>query len=159
MNYKEASQMLSEMQRSNEVLFRMAISHLMDVGIRHLTDKNVEYTCKEIMKQDDHNSVLTNEFQCEIVRMAAKIATIEHTLVLAYISLNVKYDVSPTESPTEGAMKVNLEGDGCDDEGNIYYEYAYCPICNHEYEVYYDYHDNYCRECGQALDWSDLPEE
>ena len=36
---------------------------------------------------------MTNEFQCEIVRTAAEIAKIEHTLVLAYIAKNVKYDV------------------------------------------------------------------
>lgn len=94
MNYKEASKALAEMQRSNEIIFRMAISHLMDVGIRHLTDENVEYTCTEIMKQDDSNSFMTNEFQCAIVRAAAKIAKIEHTLVLAYIAKNVKYDVT-----------------------------------------------------------------
>ena len=94
MTYKEAAKALTEMQRSNEIIFRMAISHLMDVGIRHLTDENVEYTCKEIMKQDDSKSYMTNEFQCEIVRAAAKLAKIEHTLVLAYIAKNVKYDVA-----------------------------------------------------------------
>jgi len=94
MNYKEASKKLMEMQRSNEILFRMAISHLMDVGIRHLTDENVESTCAEIMKQDDSHSFMTNEFQCEIVRTAAEIAKIEHTLVLSYVAKNVKYDVA-----------------------------------------------------------------
>lgn len=158
MNYKEAAKKLDELRRSNEMIFRMAISHLMDVGIRHLTDENVEYTCTEIMKQDDSNSFMTNEFQCAIVRAAAKIAKIEHTLVLAYIAKNVKYDVSPDNTIPENAMKVNLEGDSCDDEGNIYYEYAYCPVCNHEYELEYDDHDNFCRECGQALDWSELSE-
>ena len=93
MNYKEAAKKLDEMRRSNEMIFRMAISHLMDVGIRHLTDENVEYTCAEIMKQDDSQSFMTNEFQCEIVRTVAEIAKIEHTLVLAYIAKNVKYDV------------------------------------------------------------------
>ncbi|SFY11427.1 hypothetical protein [Ruminococcus sp. XPD3002] len=93
MNYKEAAKKLDEMRRSNEMIFRMAISHLMDVGIRHLDDENVESTCTEIMKQDDSHSFMTNEFQCEIVRNAAEIAKIEHTLVLAYIAKNVKYDV------------------------------------------------------------------
>ena len=158
MNYKEASKILMEMQRSNEIIFRMAVSHLMDVGIRHLTDDNVEYTCSEIMKQDDSHSIMTNEFQCEIVRTAAKIAGIEHTLVLTYISQNVKYDVSSNEISTENALKVELEGDSCDDNGNIYYEYAYCPVCRHEYELDYDDHDRFCRECGQALDWSEVKE-
>lgn len=93
MNYKEAAKELDKMRRSNEVLFRMAISHLMDVGIRHLTDENVEYTCQEIMKEDDSHSFMTNESSCAIVRAAAKIAKINHTYVLAYIGENLKYDV------------------------------------------------------------------
>ena len=158
MNYKEAAKILRDMQRSNEILFRMSISHLMDVGIRHLTDENVEYTCAEIMKQDDSTLIITNEFQCDIVKTAAEIAKIEPTLVLAYITQNVKYDVSPDENNTDEALKVELVGDGYDDNGNICYEYAYCPVCRYEYEVDYDYHDKYCRECGQALDWSDVAE-
>ena len=93
MNYKEAVKELDKMRRSNEVMFRMAISHLMDVGIRHLTDENVEYTCQEIMKEDDSNSFMTNEFSCAIVRASAKLAKIDHTYLLAYIAKNVKYDV------------------------------------------------------------------
>ena len=93
MNYKEAVNELDKMRRSNEVIFRMAISHLMDVGIRNLTDENVEYTCQEIMKEDDSHSFMTNEFSCGIVRTAAKIAKIDHTYVLAYIGKTIKYDV------------------------------------------------------------------
>lgn len=93
MNYKEAAKKLDEMRRSNEMIFRMAISHLVDVGIRHLDDESVEEACTEIMKQDDSHAFASNEFLCEIVRTAAEIAKIEHTLVLAYIAKNVKYDV------------------------------------------------------------------
>ena len=93
MNYKEAVKELDKLRRKDEVMFRMAISHLMDVGIRHLTNEKVEHTCAEIMKQDDSHSFASNEFLCEIVRTAAEIAKIEHTLVLAYIAKNVKYDV------------------------------------------------------------------
>ena len=94
MNYKEAAKELRAMQCSNELMFRLAVSHLMDVGIRHLTDENVEYTCKEIMKQDDSKAFMTNEFQCEIVRTAAKLAKFDHTYVLAYITENIEYDVA-----------------------------------------------------------------
>ena len=93
MNYKEAAKKLDKMRRSNEMIFRMAISHLMDVGIRHLDGESVEEACTEIMKQDDSHSFASNEFLCEIVRTAAEIAKIEHTLVLAYLAKNVKYDV------------------------------------------------------------------
>ena len=94
MNYKEAAKILRKMQSNNEVIFRMAVSHLMDVGIRHLTDENVEYTCEKIMEQDDSKAFMTNEFQCEIVRTAAKIAKIDHTYVLSYIAKNIEYDVA-----------------------------------------------------------------
>ena len=94
MNYKEAAKILREMQSNNELIFRMAVSHLMDVGIRHLTDENVEYTCEKIMEQDDSKAFMTNEFQCEIVRTAAKIAKIDHTYVLSYIAKNIEYDVA-----------------------------------------------------------------
>lgn len=62
------------------------------------------------------------------------------------------------ESPAnrDKAEKVILEGDGYDDKGDIDYDTAYCPVCNYRYEVGYDTQDNYCRNCGQKLDWSDI---
>lgn len=51
------------------------------------------------------------------------------------------------------ALKLEYEGDGYDDKGELVYDTAYCPICRHEYEVDYDDHDNFCRCCGQKLDW------
>lgn len=43
-NYKDAEKFLNELRNNDEMLFRMAISHLMDVGIRNLTEENVTYT-------------------------------------------------------------------------------------------------------------------
>lgn len=45
MNYMESKKKLDELRRKNEVLFRMAISHLMDTGIRHFTEESVVRTC------------------------------------------------------------------------------------------------------------------
>lgn len=53
----------------------------------------------------------------------------------------------------EEALEPEYEGDGYDDKGELIYDMAYCPICHYEYEVDYDTHDNYCRNCGQKLDW------
>ncbi len=53
----------------------------------------------------------------------------------------------------ESPLPVEYEADGYDDNGNLNYYTAYCPNCRNEYEVDYDYHDNYCRKCGQKLDW------
>ncbi len=52
-----------------------------------------------------------------------------------------------------GELPVEYEADGYDDNGELIYDTAYCPNCRNEYEVDYDYHDNYCRKCGQKLDW------
>lgn len=59
----------------------------------------------------------------------------------------------------EEALEPVYEGDGYDDKGELIYDTAYCPICHYEYEVYYDYHDNYCRSCGQKLDWGETDNE
>lgn len=59
MNYNEAEKFLDEIRNKDEMMFRMAVSHLMDVGIRHLTPDNVEHTCEEIMKQDDNNAIIS----------------------------------------------------------------------------------------------------
>ncbi len=48
----------------------------------------------------------------------------------------------------------DYEGDGYDDNGELIYDTAYCPYCRQDYEVDYDT-PKYCKNCGQALDWSD----
>jgi hypothetical protein len=65
----------------------------MDVGIRHLTEENVEETCNEIMQKDDSKAFMTNEFSCNLVRMAYELAQIPHTDLLVYIQREVVYDV------------------------------------------------------------------
>lgn len=62
-----------------------------------------------------------------------------------------------TAAPTlskEEALEPEYEGSGYDDNGEIIYDMAYCPICHQQYDVDYDSHDNYCRNCGQKLDWN-----
>lgn len=76
-----------------DMAFRMAISHLMDVGLRHLTEENVEKTCKELMQQDDSKSLMSNAFQCSLVRTAYALAQIPHIDLLVYIQRKVVYDV------------------------------------------------------------------
>ena len=53
--------------------------------------------------------------------------------------------------------KPDLEGDGYGDNGELIYDTGYCPDCRCQFEVDYDVTD-YCPECGQALDWSDIDE-
>ena len=93
-NYAESQKKFDEIRnRVGEMMFRMAISHLMDVGIRHLTKENVDSTCEHIMQEDDSNHFMTNEFKCDIVRTAYDLAQISHTNLLVYIQREIAYDV------------------------------------------------------------------
>lgn len=93
MTYAESKKKIDELRQTNEVLFRMSISHLLDVGIRHLTEENIEETCKEIMQEDDSKSFMTNGFKCDLIRVAGELAQIDHIHLLVYISREMFYDV------------------------------------------------------------------
>lgn len=62
------------------MMFRMALTHLVDVGARNMTDENVEEAFKQIRAKDEEVRVnggfpiMTAEFQCGLVRCAAELA-------------------------------------------------------------------------------------
>ena len=93
MTYLESKKILDEIRRQNEVMFRMAISHIIDVGIRHLDEENIVRTCEAIQKEDDSKSFMTNNFKCDLIRMAGELAKIEHIHLLVYIQREIVYDV------------------------------------------------------------------
>jgi hypothetical protein len=45
------------------------------------------------MKQDDTNRIMTNDFECDILRVAYELAQIPHIDLLVYIQREVDYDV------------------------------------------------------------------
>ena len=93
-NYVESKKKIETIRNNiGEPMFRMAISHLMDVGIRHLTEESVSHTCEQIMKEDDSKSFMTNEYKCDLVRAAYELAQIPHIDLLVYIQREVDYDV------------------------------------------------------------------
>jgi hypothetical protein len=93
MNYIESKNKIEEIRRKDEIVFRMAVSHLMDVGIRNLTPKNIETTCIEIATEDDSRFFMTNRVKIDIVRTAGLLAEIDHIHLLNYISKELFYDV------------------------------------------------------------------
>lgn len=105
-NYAESKQKLDTIRNRDEMLFRMAISHLMDVGIRHLTDENIAETCAEIMKEDDTHSFMTNEYKCALVKTAGELAKIDHIHLLNYISKEVYYDVGDNKISYQRAIEI-----------------------------------------------------
>ena len=91
--YVESKKILDKIRSKDEVMFRMAISHLMDVGIRHLTEDNILETCKGIDERDDSKAFMTNGYMCDIVKTSGEIAKVPHTDLLVYIQREVEYDV------------------------------------------------------------------
>ena len=82
--YTESKKILDKIRSKDEVMFRMAISHLMDVGIRHLTEENILETCKDIKLRDDSKAFMTNDYMCDLVIMSGEIAKVPHTDLLVY---------------------------------------------------------------------------
>jgi len=76
-------------------IFRVGLAHLADVGVRHLSDGNVNEAVKQIMKDEEANkakgvvTIMTPEFQCEIVRCAASLAQFDIWELFAYIKYHV----------------------------------------------------------------------
>ena len=94
MTYVESKKKIDEIRnRNHEAIFRMGISHLMDVGIRNLNEESIERTCEEIQREDDSRAIMTNDFKCELIRTAGELAKIDHIHLLVYIQREVAYDV------------------------------------------------------------------
>lgn len=106
--FKTIEQNINSIRRNyGEIIFRMAISHLMDVGMRHLAPELVNEAKDEIMKKDDSRMLVTNELLCDVVECAGELAKIDATYLLVYIGRNVEYDVDGYDCAE------NEEGDEC----------------------------------------------
>lgn len=92
-NYAETKKAIEAIRSKDEVMFRMAISHLMDVGARHLTEENILETCRGIVQRDDSKAFMTNNYMCDLVVMAGELAKLPHIELLVYIQREVDYDV------------------------------------------------------------------
>lgn len=106
MTYNESAIKLDRLRRTNEAVFRMAISHLIDCGVRHLTEENIEANCKAIMQEDDSKSLMTNEFKCDLIRMAGELAKIDHIHLLVYISREMYYGVDDNHIGYQRAIQM-----------------------------------------------------
>ena len=106
-NYVESKKKIEAVHnRYGEFVFRGGISHLMDVGIRHLTEENVKTTCEKIMQEDDTRHFMTNGFKCEIIKVAYDLAQIPHIDLLAYIQREMVYDVCDGSIPYQRAIEL-----------------------------------------------------
>ena len=97
MDYGKSKKQLNTLRDEyGEPVFRMGLTHLLDVGSQYFTEKNVEKTCKKIMTEEE-NGLMTKEFQCAIVKMACEISKINATDILAFVSKEMYFGVSEEE--------------------------------------------------------------
>ena len=77
------------------VLFRMGLSHLVDIGHRNFDDDSVAESIAQIMAKGEEDkangviSVISPEFQCEIVRCAAELSQFSIWTLFTYIKEHV----------------------------------------------------------------------
>ena len=73
------------------ILFRMGLVQLFDVGHRNFDDDDVEETIMQIMTQGEidkangKKSIMSPEFQCEIVRCAAELSRFSPWTLFTYV--------------------------------------------------------------------------
>ena len=82
------------------VLFRMGLTHLVDVGHSNLSDDDVITENIELIiangnedKVNGKTPVITPEFQCDILRCAAELTAFSIWTLFAYIKKHVVVDI------------------------------------------------------------------
>jgi hypothetical protein len=76
-------------------LFGMALTHMVDVGVRHLTDDDVEASIKHItaehekIKANGGHPIMSIDFQSGIIRCAAALAKFQIWDLFLYIKKHV----------------------------------------------------------------------
>lgn len=64
-------------------IFYMAVSHLYDVGYRHMTEESVKEAIEEIKQEDDKSAIMTNDFKIHLVETSFEISRLASPLELA----------------------------------------------------------------------------
>ena len=71
------------------ILFRMGLTHLIDAGHRNLDDESAAECIRQILEKaendTEHRSIMTPDFQCNVVRCAAELAKFAIWDLIAYI--------------------------------------------------------------------------
>lgn len=73
-----------------DYVFRMALSHLFDVGFLHITEKNVENAKACIMAEEEVGiPIMTKAFKCELLDIALELTQFSLWDILYYVKHEV----------------------------------------------------------------------
>ncbi len=82
---------IKEIQKKyGEHVFRMSLTHLVDIGAKHLKDADVEKTCQVILEKTPKNAILTPELSADILRCSVELAQIPIWDVLKFIKTDIE---------------------------------------------------------------------
>ena len=100
---KETIEKLKEIQTLENkyglIVFRTALGHVVDVGISNFSEDGIEEGVKQILEQgeadkaDGKITIMSPEFQCEILRCSAELAGFSIWTLFAYIKKHVVVDI------------------------------------------------------------------
>lgn len=79
-------------EKYGEPMLRMAIDHVIGVGINNLKNVNADEVCAQILKETPANSIMTPEFSAELMRCAIELSRVSIGDILKYFQTDMKYD-------------------------------------------------------------------
>lgn len=75
------------------MLFRMAFTHLMNVGHQHMSNPELlAESCKTIREKTKPNSIMTADFQCSLMECAAELTQFSIDDLLRYVKTDFGFD-------------------------------------------------------------------
>ena len=79
-------------EKYGELMLRMAIDHVIGVGINNLKNVNADEVCAQILRETPANAIMTPEFSAELMRCAIELSRVSIGDILKYIQTDMKYD-------------------------------------------------------------------
>ena len=87
---------LKEIQKKyGENIFRLAITHLIYVGIEQFSKMDIDAICEKARHDTPNNSIMTGEFQADILRCAHAICKYSVDDLLRYIKTDMNMEGIP----------------------------------------------------------------
>jgi len=76
-------------EKYGEDIFRLAITHLIYVGIEHFSKMDIDALCEKARRDTPDNSIMTGEFQADILRCAHEVCKYSVDDLLRYVKTDV----------------------------------------------------------------------
>lgn len=72
-----------------EDIFRLAITHLIHVGIEQFSKEDIDVLCERVLRESPDNAIMTGDYQVSILRCAHEICRFSVDDLLRYVKTDV----------------------------------------------------------------------